>query len=100
LVGRYRVACRASVCFLQPLRCSTKQLLRARLQANKLTFKAGVNLARYLPAKRRCFELSNRPSCALEFEGVLPAPPRSGAFVFVLLEMLGHRSRTIVMPNV
>jgi hypothetical protein len=97
---RDAVTCRTSVCFLQPLRCSTKLPLRARLQANKLTFEASVKLATYLPAKRCRFELSNGPSCGLEFEGVLVAPPRSRAFVFVLLEMPSHRSRTIVMPNV
>jgi hypothetical protein len=41
--------------FLQPLRCSTKPLLLARLQANELTFKACAKFVTDLTAKRCCF---------------------------------------------
>jgi hypothetical protein len=94
------VACRAGVCFLQPLRCSTKLPLRARLQANKLTFKASVNFVTGVTPKRCCFALHNQPSGAPVFEDALATPPRSRAFVFVLPEMPGDHKRMFVMPNV
>jgi hypothetical protein len=45
------------------------------------------------------FWTEQRSKLRVGIQGVLSAPPRSRIFVFVLLEMLGHRSRTIVMPN-
>jgi hypothetical protein len=53
-----------------------------------------------LTAKRCCLALIDWPSWVLVFVRVLAAPPRSGAFVFVLLEMLGRSRCTIAMPNV
>jgi hypothetical protein len=94
------VACPASAHFLQPLRCTTKLALWARLQANKLTFKASLNFMTCVTEKRCCFALHNRPCCASVFDGGLATPPISRALVFVLPEMLGDHRRTFVTPNV
>jgi hypothetical protein len=86
--------------FLQPLWCSTKPPLLARLQANKLTFKACANFVIDLTAKRCCPVLIDRRGRIRVLVGAFAAPTRSRAFVFVLLEMPGRSRCTIAMPNV